>query len=1090
MTPERWKEIEKIFMAALELEPTGRSAFLEESCAGDEVLRAEVETLLAADETQPRSGLLAHLLSQNPDETLVGQQIRHFVVLEELGRGQVGRVYRAQDTNLDRNVALKFVSTELIDNDQYLRRFKQEAQTACKLKHENIVEIYGLEQEGNKTYIVMQYVEGITLRKLLEKNLEIGEVLRISIQVASALEHAHSKGVVHRDIKPENIMLQANGGPVKVLDFGIAKIIREISQQAKEQENSTSGVKTVAGMLLGTVRYMSPEQAAADDELDARSDIWSLGVLIYEMITHRAPFEGQTNPQVFAKIHAKEPLPLSHFRKEVPVELQRIVSTALAKNREERYQRISELRNDLLGLCRELGFGNEVIEQPEDLSSDLRDLEIRQEQIVQQSGTTIGSALPTNRSIDLAIEIRGKKAVVYRNDRGSVVTSEPSLVAINRLTNNIEAVGKRAEDLLLDPESEIQILEPMKDMRVSDSNLAEKILGHLINEALVGESPVSARIMMAVPLEFTQVQRRALVDATYCLKAAGVYLAERPVCAALGLGLPLHELHGHMIVHISEAATEIIAIWRSQWISLKAINVGGSAMEEAIREYIRRKYNVLIGEGVAETIQLELGSAYPVDDLQSREVRGHELLLQVSRTITITNEEVNDALAYVVSAIVNGVGAALERATPELSADIAERGIVLTGRGALLKNLVKRLAVEMHLPVFLAEDPVSCVVTGAARMLSDFKLMAEKRSRSQEHKLIYEIWTTIDSGVRRLANLLSADVAIDMGTDNTLVYAKGRGIVVSEPSIVAVKKTTNRVVAVGRDAKDMLGRTPEDIIAIHPMKSGVVVNSELAGTMLRYFIRKAHNNRRWVSPRVVIPIHSDLSKVERRAFIDSAYRANAADVCLVRGGMMAAIGSGLPVTEPHGNMVVDIGAGITDIVVISLNGIVYWRAVDVAGNEMVEAIIQYIKRKYNLLIGIRTAEAVKIELGSAWPLDEPLSYEVRGRNLKEGIPKTIVISDEEVLEALQDSLLPIINAVRVTLDRTPPELSADIIERGIVLTGGGSLLKNLDKRLSIETGLPVSVSDDPLVSVILGAGKLLSHPDLLNHFRLDDAIVV
>src|SRR5881398_3740219 len=332
---------------------------------------------------------------------------------------------------------------------------------------------------------------------------------------------------------------------------------------------------------------------------------------------------------------------------------------------------------------------------------------------------------------------------------------------------------------------------------------------------------------------------------------------------------------------------------------------------------------------------------------------------------------------------------------------------------------------------------------------------------------------------KSLFSLFSSDSAIDLGTANTLVYAKGRGIVVSEPSIVAINKITNQVEAVGRAAKEMLGRTPGSIVAIRPMKDGVIANFEVTEKMLQHFIRLAHNGKTWVSPRVVIGIPSEITQVERRAVEDSAHRAKASEVYLVEEAVAAAIGAGLPITEPGGNMVVDIGGGTTDIAVISLSGIVYARSLRTAGNEMDEAITQYIKRKYNLLIGERTSEAIKIALGSAFPLEEPLSYEVRGRNLIEGIPKTITMSDEEIREALSDSVSTIINAVRVALERTPPELYADIVERGIVLTGGGALLKNLDKRLSIETGLPVSLAEDPLASVVLGAGKMLSDFDLL-----------
>src|ERR1700716_3738525 len=342
--------------------------------------------------------------------------------------------------------------------------------------------------------------------------------------------------------------------------------------------------------------------------------------------------------------------------------------------------------------------------------------------------------------------------------------------------------------------------------------------------------------------------------------------------------------------------------------------------------------------------------------------------------------------------------------------------------------------------------------------------------------------------LRSLFSMFSSDLAIDLGTANTLEYARGKGIVVNEPSIVAINKNTGEVEAVGKEAKEMLGRTPGNIVAIKPMKDGVIADFKVTEKMLNYFIQKAHNRKMLVHPRIVIGVPSEITQVEKRAVMDSAYRAKASEVFLVEQAMGAAIGAGLPITEPSGNMVVDIGGGTTDIAVISLSGIVYSRSVRVAGNEMDEAIIQYIKRKYNLLIGERTAEAIKIELGSAYPLEEPLSYEVRGRNLIEGIPKTITMTDEEVREALSDSIATIINAVRVALERTPPELSPDIVERGIVLTGGGALLKNLDKRLTIETGLPVSLAEDPLASVVLGTGKMLSDFDLLKRVKWDNSL--
>src|SRR5260370_19646371 len=325
-----------------------------------------------------------------------------------------------------------------------------------------------------------------------------------------------------------------------------------------------------------------------------------------------------------------------------------------------------------------------------------------------------------------------------------------------------------------------------------------------------------------------------------------------------------------------------------------------------------------------------------------------------------------------------------------------------------------------------------------------------------------------------ISGLRSSDLAIDLGTANTLVFAKGRGVVLSEPSIVAINRVTNVVEAVGKDAKEMVGRTPGNIVAIRPMRDGVIANFEVTEKMLQHFIRKAHNGRSWVSPRVIIGIPSEITQVERRAVEDSAYRAKASEVYLVEEAVAAAIGAGLLITEPHGNIVVDIGGGTTDIAVISLGGIVYARAVRTAGDAMDNAVAEFIKRKYNLLIGERTAEEIKITLGSAFALTESLSMEVRGRNLVEGVPKTITVTDKEIRHALDPSVSSIVDAVRVALERTPPELSGDIIDRGIVLTGGGALLANLDVRLKTETGLPVFIPDDPLTSLVLGPGKLLS----------------
>jgi rod shape-determining protein MreB len=336
-----------------------------------------------------------------------------------------------------------------------------------------------------------------------------------------------------------------------------------------------------------------------------------------------------------------------------------------------------------------------------------------------------------------------------------------------------------------------------------------------------------------------------------------------------------------------------------------------------------------------------------------------------------------------------------------------------------------------------------------------------------------------------LKEKLLCDLAIDLGTANTLVFLKGKGIVVQEPSIVVVNKKTGKVEAVGKRAKEMLGKTPTDIITIKPMRDGVIADFEIAEKMLDYFIKQATNNRIFlIRPRIVIGIPTGITQVERRAVKDVALRAKASDVYLVQQPVSASVGADLPISEPTGNMIVDVGGGTTDIAVISMNGIVFNHSIRIAGNEMDEAIIHHLKKKYNLLIGERSAEQMKMDIGSAYPLDEPLTMEVKGRDLREGIPKVIVVDDQEIREALEDVVSAIINAIRVTLEKTPPELSADIIDRGIILTGGGSLLKNLDKRIREETKLPVFITDDPLTTVVLGAGKLLDDIDLLKKISL------
>ena len=338
--------------------------------------------------------------------------------------------------------------------------------------------------------------------------------------------------------------------------------------------------------------------------------------------------------------------------------------------------------------------------------------------------------------------------------------------------------------------------------------------------------------------------------------------------------------------------------------------------------------------------------------------------------------------------------------------------------------------------------------------------------------------------LRSLFSFFSNDLAIDLGTANTCVYVRGKGIVVNEPSIVAIDNESKRTLAVGREAKEMLGRTPGNISAIYPMKEGVIADFERTEKMLTYFIQKAHNRTMLVRPRIVIGVPSSITQVEKRAVEESARRAKAAEVYLVEEAMAAAHGAGMPIEEPGGNMILDIGGGTTDIAVISLAGIVYSKAVRVAGNSMDEAIIRYIKKTYNLLIGERTAEQIKMQVGSAYPLEEKLTLDIKGRHLIEGLPKTITVTDEEIREALAETVSEIVLAVRGALESTPPELSADIVDRGIVMTGGGSMLRGLDKRLREETGLPMALAEEPLSSVVLGAGEMLDDFGLLRKVKL------
>jgi len=325
----------------------------------------------------------------------------------------------------------------------------------------------------------------------------------------------------------------------------------------------------------------------------------------------------------------------------------------------------------------------------------------------------------------------------------------------------------------------------------------------------------------------------------------------------------------------------------------------------------------------------------------------------------------------------------------------------------------------------------------------------------------------------------SNDLAIDLGTATTLVYVRGRGIVLNEPSVVAIERKTEKVLAVGTEAKKMLGRTPGNILAIRPMKEGVIADFEMAEQMLRHFIQKAHNRSTFVRPRIIIGVPSRITQVEQRAVRDSAELAGAREVYLIEEPVAAAIGAGLPITEPSGNMVVDSGGGTTDIAVLSLGGIVYSESVKVAGDRMDDAIMNYVKKKYNLLIGDHMAERIKVEIGSAYPFEVKKTFMVKGRDLISGIPRTLVVDDSEIREALHEPISTIVNAIKVALENTPPELAGDIIDCGIVLTGGGSMLWGMDTRLREETGLPIITVDDPLTSVVLGVGKILDELDLL-----------
>ncbi len=341
--------------------------------------------------------------------------------------------------------------------------------------------------------------------------------------------------------------------------------------------------------------------------------------------------------------------------------------------------------------------------------------------------------------------------------------------------------------------------------------------------------------------------------------------------------------------------------------------------------------------------------------------------------------------------------------------------------------------------------------------------------------------------MENMFQVIGRDMAVDLGTANTLVYVRGRGIVLNEPSVVAINTKSAAILAVGADAKQMIGRTPAHIVAIRPLKDGVIADFDVTEKMLRYFIEKVNRRRSWIHPQVVVGIPSGVTEVERRAVLDAAKKAGAREAFLIEEPMAAAIGAGLPVAEPTGSMIVDIGGGTTEVAVISLSGIVTSRSIRIAGDEIDEAISNYIKKEYSLMLGERTAEEIKMAIASAFPMPDEPQAEIRGRDLVTGLPKTIVVAAEEIRRAIEEPVNAVVDAVKNTLDKTPPELAADIMDKGIVLAGGGSLLKGLDERLKHETGMPIHIAEDPLFAVAKGSGKCLEEFDALRRVLMSSS---